>query len=518
MKISRKLKFLVTFSNIVTIALFLIIILFMVRNSLLRTLKENGENLATMVAYQVAPSIEFEDTVAITNSLQPLRNYPNITFVKIFGIFGEEITSLEISKKNAITIIKSIESNNEVIGGISIGIDPSPANNLFKTITISLIGIGLLIFVISFILISWLGTSITRPIFSVTKSLDNISLGEGDLTQKLDYKGKDEMGELSNSFNTFTDGIRNIISNIKNTSSDVDSLIVGIVSSIEELSATVEEISANTSETTDIVKLQDKEINTMKTNIDLIESNTENVFSSIKDAKQYIDEILVNVKNGTSSIGNVEKSINELNRILDYSSEKSSKVSDISEVLSSITENIISISKRIDLLALNASIEAARVGEYGGGFRVISEEIRGLSFKTEDFSTNVDTYLTEIKENIDQLSNEIKNSQEQFSKTKQSISELTNVFYLINDRLDKFSNSSMNLIFDSQKENSKIINNFGVKLESFITMSKKVFTSIEEISAALEEETASFEEINANSQNITTVTKKLSDEVKKFKT
>ncbi len=76
-------------------------------------------------------------------------------------------------------------------------------------------------------------------------------------------------------------------------------------------------------------------------------------------------------------------------------------VSEVNEILGILGE-MEAISKQTNLLALNAAIEAARAGEAGRGFAVVADEVRGLSKRSDHFSNQIRTHMTQVHESVQQ--------------------------------------------------------------------------------------------------------------------
>ena len=66
-------------------------------------------------------------------------------------------------------------------------------------------------------------------------------------------------------------------------------------------------------------------------------------------------------------------------------------------------KDIQDISSRTNLLSFNASIEAAHAGEAGKGFRIIANEVKSLSVKTQEVSKRIDDKIIEMNNNLDQF-------------------------------------------------------------------------------------------------------------------
>ncbi|MFV3308682.1 HAMP domain-containing protein, partial [Pseudomonas sp. NY15181] len=79
---------------------------------------------------------------------------------------------------------------------------------------------GLIAAVVGLLLVWLTARGVTRPILGVAAMLRNIASGEGDLTKRLDYAGKDELGELAGWFNRFLDKLQPIIRDVKSSVHD----------------------------------------------------------------------------------------------------------------------------------------------------------------------------------------------------------------------------------------------------------------------------------------------------------
>lgn len=124
-----------------------------------------------------------------------------------------------------------------------------------------------------------------------------------------------------------------------------------------------------------------------------------------KTLKDYIFHIQNLLQQMTKNIDKINHSVNEL----DNTSDKIQ--SSVSNTMNSIekTDKIISIiedvTNKVKILGINASIEAARAGEYGSGFTVVAREIERLASSTKSATSDIETMIDIIKNDIDGLSN-----------------------------------------------------------------------------------------------------------------
>lgn len=113
----------------------------------------------------------------------------------------------------------------------------------------------------------------------------------------------------------------------------------------------------------------------------------------INETGDFLAEITATFQQLIVTIVNNSKVGLELVEKMDVVSEK------VSEILN-VLADIDGISKQTNLLALNAAIEAARAGEYGRGFAVVADEVRKLSSRSEQFSQQIRTTVSGVKEAI----------------------------------------------------------------------------------------------------------------------
>jgi methyl-accepting chemotaxis protein len=221
------------------------------------------------------------------------------------------------------------------------------------------------------LLLIWLTASgVTRPINSVASMLKDIASGDGDLTQRLKYAKRDELGELVNWFNRFLDKLQPTIAQIKQ--------------SVTEARATADQSSGIASRTSDGMQVQFREIDQVATASNEMSATAQDVASNASSAANAARGADQSVKDGLTII---ERSTREITLLAEEVSNAVTEVEALavnSEQVGSVLEVIRSIAGQTNLLALNAAIEAARAGESGRGFAVVADEVRNLAKRTQD--------------------------------------------------------------------------------------------------------------------------------------
>lgn len=214
-----------------------------------------------------------------------------------------------------------------------------------RSLRFSILGLGLLAILSVGVIVYFIIKSITRPITKTVAFARNVA--EGNLTETIDVKSNDEIGELCAAMNNMASHLSSIVKNVIDGAGSIAVASQQMNDSLQQLShsatvqaASVEEISA-----------------AMEEMISTIQQNAENAKKA--------GEISMNALKGISSTGEA--------------SEKSlQSVRSISEKIGIVNE----IAFQTNILALNAAVEAARAGDHGRGFAVVASEVRKLAEKS----------------------------------------------------------------------------------------------------------------------------------------
>ncbi len=146
--------------------------------------------------------------------------------------------------------------------------------------------------------------------------------------------------------------------------------------------------------------------------------------SSSASNANYVDEMLSNVLKRRTVI---QEEIHERVEEVEATAKNAENAASAFEVLKDRTaevEDMLSgikdVSVRTGILAINASIEAARAGSVGNGFRIIANEVRSLATQTGDFAKKIELKLEELNKSVDEINNSMTGFIELFSKFRKS--------------------------------------------------------------------------------------------------
>jgi methyl-accepting chemotaxis protein len=220
----------------------------------------------------------------------------------------------------------------------------------------------------------------------MTKSLQELSraaerIATGDLT--VEIKPKSEKDVLGNAFATMRDKLRKVTAEIQKS-------VHVLSSSASEILATASQVASGASETATAVSETTATVEEVKQTAQLSNQKAKQVSDSAQKAAQVS-------QGGRKS---VEESVEVMNRIrqqMESIAESIVRLSEQSQAIGEIIASVKDLAEQSNLLAVNASIEAAKAGEQGKGFAVVAQEVKHLAEQSKQATAQVRSILSDIQ-------------------------------------------------------------------------------------------------------------------------
>ncbi|MCR5438357.1 MAG: methyl-accepting chemotaxis protein [Selenomonas sp.] len=357
---------------------------------------------------------------------------------------------------------------------------------------------------------------ITRPL--VALEAHAAEMAKGNLAMPpLSVESRDEIGSLTQAFNTMNENLRNLITHMATTAEQVAASSEELTANAQQSADTAVHVAENVGEVSAQVAQQLDEVDKAKQSVDGVYHDIDVMSEKAVQVTVASTHTAEAAKRGASlmeeaisKMGSIEKSVMESAAVVKALGENSQQIGQIVEAISAIAQ-------QTNLLSLNAAIEAARAGEQGRGFAVVAEEVRKLAAESQESAEQIKERISSIQKDTAQAVESMQNGTQEVTKGTKAIRDVGEQFEDIMAKVDDI-NQQMSQINESVSKVSAGAEQIVTAVDAIDGVSKKTAENTQTISSATEEQSASNEEIAAASQALSTLAGNMQNAVNKFKT
>ncbi len=299
--------------------------------------------------------------------------------------------------------------------------------------------------------------AIGKHLNHVITALNDISQGDGDLSQRLNTDGKHEVAQIGCAFNRVMEKFSAIVYEVIVVTGELSQLSQSLSAANQEASQRVEHQERETSSVTQSAGSLELAARQIAHHAEKASKTTQKTTQSTEQGEQIVRHSMQSTQQLSDHI---EEAVSSLSRL-------QNDVDEIGEVL----DVIGSIADQTNLLALNAAIEAARASEQGRGFAVVADEVRVLALRTQTSTQKIQTMTERLRTTTHEVVNAMQQSQQQAKSTLQLSSK-------VNQQLRQISNAassvrSMNLhIATAARQQEQTIGSVNQNLNGISTTSR----------------------------------------------
>ncbi|KMY51855.1 methyl-accepting chemotaxis protein [Peribacillus loiseleuriae] len=412
------------------------------------------------------------------------------------------------------------EKSNSLMNEIGVYLEQY-ADELAKSITASshdsknfIITIILLFIVLKGVI----GFIITRMIVNPVKEIQGLmeNAENGDLTVEGSYRSKDEIGQLTLSFNKMILKLRELMAQVNITSEQVAAASEELTASSEESSKaseqianTIQEVASGAEQQVRSTEESSKVVQEMALSIQQIASRAQDISANSVETSQKAVEGNEAIQTTIEQMNSINLTVTQLSQIVKGLGERSKEIGNIIEA-------ITNIASQTNLLALNAAIESARAGEHGRGFAVVADEVRKLAEQSAESAQNISGLITLIQDetnlavqSMEQTTSEVTDGIGVVNKAGESFAQIRYSVDEISAQLQEVSAASQQLSAGSEQvlQSEKLL----------AEIAEEAASGTQNVAAATEEQLASMEEITSSAATLSLMAEELQAQIGRFK-
>ncbi|MEL3962773.1 methyl-accepting chemotaxis protein [Lysinibacillus endophyticus] len=390
-------------------------------------------------------------------------------------------------------------SNGEMIGLIGADYNADHIYELMNDKKRELMIYTIVVLLVIICVIYFVARMINRPLKRLTLEMRKVKTG--DFTVHLKTKRKDEIGELTNTFNDMVNNVKNMIRTIDDSSQK-------LTLSSEEMSMTAEHNTTMTETLTEAIQGimygANRQVDIISNAADTIKEMSNEILQISKNIEEVSSSSEFATKTSINGREQLEHAIKQMEQIKSTQYHSSEVIKDLGEKSNEINEIVVMITDIADqtnLLALNAAIEAARAGEYGKGFAVVSEEVRKLAEQSGDAASRIASLIQEIQmktkdametmvnsnQEVDKGTIVMVNTSEVFDKINNAIHVVTEQIEEVNKTIAQLSQGSVKIVeiihevHEIAQQSTNKTNDFAELTEEQLALTEEVYASIEQL-------------------------------------
>lgn len=342
------------------------------------------------------------------------------------------------------------------------------------------------------------------------------ALSRGDLSQKMDKRSADVIGQLVDSQNAMVEGLRVILAKLHHAST-----LVSVTA--EELAASSDQVMASTQE--------------VSSTVEQISRGSESQARAVEETSEIISEIAqmgVSVAEQARVSAETAREANEIARSGSASAEQAAtrmnamqiSIDDVTGIMHGLGERsmqiglivdvITNIADQTNMLALNAAIEASRAGEHGRGFAVVADEVRGLAEGSRKAADQIAKMIRDTESETGRALNAMDESREIVGGSIDVIQSTLDALGNVADIVEEIA-ASAESVYKATEAQKAGYNRVVKDAHDIASIAEEAASGTQEASAAANEQTASMQEMRASIQELARLSiemKRLVDEFK----
>lgn len=326
-------------------------------------------------------------------------------------------------------------SDGSVIGALMASKSADGLNGVVDLYIFISVVVSLVILLAVIVFIFWYIGALTKVLHDVRRVLLKVSMGDLSDERLIKTRRNDEFGELAQGTEKLRTKIAGLLSEtqvgtvkLKEAAERLNATSGQVSSAAKETSVSVEKINSTANVQRDETKNATKDVEITNQAINLMVDQINDINELSNEMDQFAKESKTIMESLLESSRESQETANDISRQVEVTNESVQQIK-------SVTEYITDIAEETNLLALNASIEAARAGDTGRGFAVVAQQIQKLAEQSNSSAAKIGENIQELVDKTEGIVNAVAIIGDTLRKQEESVDKTKKIFDELNERI-----------------------------------------------------------------------------------
>lgn len=321
-----------------------------------------------------------------------------------------------------------------------VGIEKAVAFSALASAKQAAITTAIIATAISIILALIIMNILYRPILVLKETVMGLSEGNGDLTQRIEVKTHDDLGQISEGVNAFIANLQSMMLEIREVTN--------------HLNENVDRMKDQSQRNSVILQNHVQETEQVVTAIEEMNSTAESMATDAANTAQLTHKASEAGNASKETVTQAQNNVNELVEDVGVASENVNSMASETDGINTILGVIGDIAEQTNLLALNAAIEAARAGEQGRGFAVVADEVRNLASRTKASTEEIEAALASLLKGSQSVVDSMDSTKEKCAQTAEGAGEVASSLDVMTDFVTDINDLSTQIATAAEEQSS----------------------------------------------------------------
>ncbi len=326
---------------------------------------------------------------------------------------------------------------------------------------------------------------------------------DGDLTRRITVSGEsEELKQVATEYNEMIDAVEQTITQLAQFAQTVATRSKDVTVTAEEIARSSESVSDSVQTISDRTTTQEQKLQTVSESVSDLSAATEQIASLsvevsdvAKKTAQTGEEGRVAAQEAIDAMDTVNQESEETAAVIESLNEDIMKVEEIANAITDIT-------KQMNMIALNASIEASRSNMAGdGGFSAVASEVKELSEESKQSAEMIGSIAEDILTEMEQATAEVQATRAEITASQQTVKRAARAHEEIADYAEQTFEGVSEISAGTQQQAASTEEILAM-VEQTAELSSAVAEEASEVAAATEEQTAALSEMTDSAETL----------------